>query len=302
MTLRKYQCSSLLSNSKAPLLQNVCIFCSIRMQFASLSSTSKTQRRFLRSSNANHKPPSGVPPTQYQSRYNPAYEAAPEPKARLTGGWAKGSSAVELTPEEAAIKKAIQQNYTSPSAQNTEPSLRKPGFSRFDPFRDADNQPGVRRNPFSQESSTRRRDGSTQWRCSSCGYDNIHAGSRCAECNSFNAEASKGGEVTWRWKQVGSYGQEAEPEPLAPGRRKQFNELGGVEPPAFEERRGRGDAVETGRGRRLEQTRGGRFVGFRAGQYQDEPMNSESPPSEVTVRRLQRSKGLTDQPVIDGGL
>lgn len=271
------------------------------MQFAFLRSTPKTQRRFLRSSNANHKPPSGVAATQYQSQYIPAYEAAPAPKPRLRGGWAKSSSAVELTPEEAAMRRAIQQNHPSPSAQNPEPSFRKIGFDRFDRFRDAETQPGVRRNPYSQESPTRRRDAS-EWRCSSCGYDNLRSGSRCTECNSFNAEESKSGQITWQRKHVQRYGQEAEPEPLAPKRRKQLNEPVGVEPLAFEGARGSGEEVEIGRRRRLEQTRGGRFVGFRAGQHRDEPEYSESPPRAVPLRRLQSSRHPTDRPLTDAAL
>ncbi|KAL8926511.1 MAG: hypothetical protein Q9208_002838 [Pyrenodesmia sp. 3 TL-2023] len=289
------------------------------MQFASIRSPYRTQRRSLRSSNATHKPPAGAAASQYQDQYVPMYEDAPKPKPRLGGGWAKGSSTVKLTPEEAAMRDTIQQSHPLPPAKSAEPPVRK--FWA----RSTDTQVGSRRNPFPQDSPTRplsldwscqkcqtlnnrsqnncrkcnrpkSRPDAAQWRCSSCGWQNPFPGNRCSKCNSFNAEEAQSGEMLKTWKHVQRYRQDPEPGPPTPAsiRAKQMDDPRSVQSPAFDHRRSNDEGDEIKRRERLEQTRGGRFVGFSAAQDREDPKKLSS---GAQVRSWQSQQRETDRPL-----
>ncbi|KAL8936325.1 MAG: hypothetical protein Q9216_004988 [Gyalolechia sp. 2 TL-2023] len=276
-------------------LQDVCIFCSARIQLASAAPTSRTQRRFLRSSNASFKPPATAAAAQAEALPGPIYGDAPKSTPSFGGGWGKSSFSVELTPAEAALRKNTKQSrgldpkpVSKPRSSNYSP--RPP----LQPGLKSSAQPALKTHPSAADVSTRSRSHewkcqeckatnnrarsqclkcnrldagseSAQWRCTNCGWHNPHSGTGCARCASFSAYDAQIDELAKQWTHVRRYERNqhprSEPEPKS--------EVGELDPPVSREQRDRELGAEEGRRQRLERTRGGRFVGFRAATFED---------------------------------
>lgn len=278
---------SLPSYPKAPVLQDVCVFCSTRIQYASARATSRIQRRFLRSSNAAHKPPFGAAAAKEQSRYIPTNEDAPKKTSTFGGGWGKGSFSAELTPEEAAMRAKMAPALPIPPVQYPETRILKYGNSP--PSLDWKCQKCQTRNDRHQANCQKcnrfkQRPDATQRRCSSCGWHDSRPGSRCTKCNSFHAGEAQIGDIAKQWKHMRRYGQEPELKPSDIGASEDF----GIYNVSATRRRSDGEArLEEERRNRLEQTRNGRFVGLRSIQYdQNNVLRSEETKSRNPRHQL----------------
>ncbi|KAL9601011.1 MAG: hypothetical protein Q9219_002833 [cf. Caloplaca sp. 3 TL-2023] len=226
---------------RASYIQDVCIFCTTRIQFASARPISRTQRRFLRPGHTILKPPPAGAPAPPESRYAPVYEETPpRPTSFGGGGWGKPSFSVELTPEEESLKRNIQHPHNSqlqtPQIEtnsdvrplNERPNLprqlRSDSYTRSNwstplPLSRNNNRSlslqwdcdkCATSNDRSQKHCSkcnrlREQPDAVQWRCPSCGYHNPRRLIRCTKCNSFNASDVQLGEIANQGDHVGRY-------------------------------------------------------------------------------------------------
>ncbi|KAL9009358.1 MAG: hypothetical protein Q9173_005603 [Seirophora scorigena] len=205
----------------------VCIFCSTRLRFSSACLTSRTQRKLLHASYAPNKPPVAATATQEHISYVPRNGEAPKQKSSLSGDWAKKSPAVDLTPEEAAMRSRLQQNQLPSSSP--EPKPRSSSISTA--------QPPLPGRTTAYQSRPKR-----------------------DPCNSFNAHVPQIGGTVREAKYDRRHREDHGPQSLGAGPSK---DLGNYNTSATT---GQGDVrniFEDDRRRRLEQTKDGRFVGFR---------------------------------------
>ncbi|KAI4286045.1 MAG: hypothetical protein L6R35_004495, partial [Caloplaca aegaea] len=261
---------------------NVCIFYSTRLRFSATRFVSRTQRKFLQASHAPNKPPFAAAAVQEQIRYSPGDGEIPKQKSSFSGGWTKESPAVELTPEEAALRSRLQQNQPLTGSQESKPisfNISKVQMSNlvrktaYDPRakRDAPTQDTFLRSPPKQLLDA------CQWRCTSCGCHNPRSSTRCARCNSFNAQGVEVGEIVREVR----YDRRSRQGPGAHSQGTGSSEqLGNYHAAAKMGGNNARDIFEGERRRRLDQTKGGHFVGFRS-VYNQENAGSEFEESEI---------------------
>ncbi|KAL8999617.1 MAG: hypothetical protein Q9169_001577 [Polycauliona sp. 2 TL-2023] len=241
---------------------------------------------------------------QAQETYDPTYEETAKGTPSVGGGgWGKASFSVELTPEEAALKKTIQQKQSQYSALGNErrapprsqpnrgaTKLRYYDSKEHDPkligedssFRVALNwdchkcQATNHRDRKNCQNCNRSKDqvDAAQWRCSSCGWHNIQTSSRCSKCNSFHVEDEHMARVAQQWKHVSRYNQRRTP---APTRALQSSE---------KERR-----LEEERTQRVEQTKNGGYVAFK-------PLNLQANTEHLQSRQSLRSPSQMERPPV----
>ncbi|KAL8789093.1 MAG: hypothetical protein Q9213_001356 [Squamulea squamosa] len=286
-------------------LQDICIFCSTRLQFASASPTPRIQRRFLRSSTVSFRPPAQAAAAQIQEEYTPSHEEVPRQSPCLgEGGWGKASFSVELTPEEVALKQNIQRTQQQTpklvlegKAQTRPQPMREAGNLRYhkskehipellgeeSSFRlpldwDCERCQAVNdRNRGYCQNCNRSKQGSEviQWRCPSCGWHNQKVQSRCNKCNSFHVEDRQMTRIAQQWKHVSCHNQHLAPEAT----------------PEDIKRREWERKIDEDRTRRLEQTKDGRFVAFR-------PSASQVDTDRVTVQTSQHPPLRVERPPV----
>lgn len=94
-----------------PVTKDVCIFCTTRLQFASTRPASRTQRRFFKSTGGVQRPPATAAVAQKEERddqgWNTDWKAEPAPRQQ-DGAWASNAGPRDLTPEEQALRNALQ--------------------------------------------------------------------------------------------------------------------------------------------------------------------------------------------------
>ncbi|KAL8645857.1 MAG: hypothetical protein Q9226_007108, partial [Calogaya cf. arnoldii] len=281
------------------LLQDVCIFCSIHLQYASVRPPPRIQHRLFRSSATALKPPAQPAVAPSEEQYYSNYAETPKETPSFGGGgWGKASFSVELTPEEIALKHSIQQRQPqkTPELQVERRAQTRPqptrGAANPRYHRSKEHAPGLLNEAVSFrpdlnwdcqkcqatnnhdrqhcQNCNRSKNDSTadQWRCSSCGCHNAQRSSRCKKCNSFHVEDGQMTRIAQQWKHVSRY-QERFPPASTPKLKKS-------ETPEDVERRARERKIEEERTRRLDQTKNGRYVPFRPPDSQANAHQSQS--------------------------
>lgn len=99
-----------------PVTKDVCIFCTTRLQFASSRPAPRLQRRLFGSTGAVRRPPAAAAAAaqkedQDDQGWNTDWKADPTTK-QAGGGWASNKAVRDLTPEELALRNALQSQST----------------------------------------------------------------------------------------------------------------------------------------------------------------------------------------------
>lgn len=110
--------------------KDVCIFCLTRIQFASVHALRRPQRRLLGSTRAFQRPPANAVAQKEEDGVQDADSAWKSPPPRpFGGGWARTRTAAasDLTPEEKALRNALQNESTGepPNRTPTSPQRRE---------------------------------------------------------------------------------------------------------------------------------------------------------------------------------
>ncbi|KAF6235527.1 hypothetical protein HO173_006210 [Letharia columbiana] len=119
---------------KIPVTNDVCIFCLTRIQFASVHALRRSQRRFVSSTRAFQRPPAiAVAQKEEDGTQDSDLARRSQPPRPFGGGWARTRPAApsDLTPEEKALRNALQNNLTREPPQleeketTQEPRIRR---------------------------------------------------------------------------------------------------------------------------------------------------------------------------------
>ncbi|KAL8670675.1 MAG: hypothetical protein Q9168_004796 [Polycauliona sp. 1 TL-2023] len=294
--------------AKLSLLQDVCIFCSTRLQQAAVRRTPRTQYTLFHVNAAASRPATQA--AAAQDTFVSDYTQTPKESTSVWGdGWGKASFSVELTPEEAALKKTIQQQQSqAPELENDRRARPKPrptrGAAHLRYHASKEHEPKL----LGEDSSfrvdlnwdcqkcqaTNHRDrnhcqncnrskghvDAAQWRCPSCGWHNPRKSSRCSKCNSFHVEDGQMARMAQEWKHVSRYKQR--------GNSAKTPDPKDSATPEDEKRTERGRKLEEERTQRVEQTKNGRFIAFRPKNVKADTEHSQSQESLRSPSRIER--------------
>ena len=254
---------------QAPALQDVCIFCAIRIQLSSTRTRLSNQRRPFRSGNAPNRPPAAAAARQDDQQA----ESLPQNAQSTPGGFTPPQADLRRGPSQSTwgkVPRFIPPSPPQPEEVKREEVRREAVtpqvLSTRLPQRPQRHQPTIRKSQSSShfESATRnitldRIIGAVKtnkprevavWRCK-CGYRNKHSNLKCEQCHAPSPDYQRrldDPNIAQTWKHVKRNGVPSGPEPTKEAARPRE--------PVIDR------ALDEARQKRSEQSRQGNFVGL----------------------------------------